>query len=1239
MNYCFQNRNIQIILLLTILFFGSCATYNTQYLDESFLQTLPNKEIETSFYLVGDAGNASLNGTTTGLESLKEIVNGENTKNDFLLFLGDNIYQKGMPPKESLDRKISEYRIDAQINVTSDFDGEVIFIPGNHDWYNDGVKGLSRQEKYVRKNLDTENSFLPRNGCPIESIEVSDKIQMIILDTQWYLANWNKNPTINDNCEIKTREKFFSEIEGELKKHNGKTILVAMHHPMFTNGVHGGKYNFKSHIFPSKKKIPLPILGSLATQIRSQGGITPQDRYNKSYNNLMKRLSTISRDNERIIFASGHEHSLQFIDNQGLKQIVSGSGSKASAASLGKDGLFSYPHQGFAVLDVYKDGSSNVRFYGNEDEKTTLVYQTEVHKKTEAYEPKNLATSFDKDISASIYSKEETTKSGFFKSLWGDHYRDVYSTDIKIPIVTLDTLLGGLTIDRVGGGQVTRSLRLVDRDGKRYSLRAMRKSVTQFLQKGAFKNTYLENSFDDTFTEDLLSDFYTSSYPYAFLVVGGLADAINVYHANSKVYYIPKHPALGEYNKDFGDEMYFLEERPGKEHKDLASFGKPDDIEGTDDLLKKIRKDEAHKMDESHYIRTRLFDMLLGDWDRHSDQWRWSRFDTDEGKVYRPIPKDRDQAFSNYDGGLLKVIKFIAPLTRKFQIYDEKLKNVRWINESGIRLDRSFAQRSDKKVWLEEAKYIRENLSDNAINVAFDNLPVELQNETVNTIKKFLKQRRNDIEDIAGRYYNYLSKQVVITGTDKSDLFEIIRGDNQTTIKVSRIKKNAAKKHFYERTISSDETKEIWIYGLDDDDQFVVTGKGRNPIKIRMIGGQNNDEYTIENGKCIKVYDHKTKPNTVHKKGGAAFVFSDNYDYNTYDYNKFIENTNTITPLIGFNPDDGVNINLTDVYTTKGFVNKPFKSKHTFKAAYYFATDGYDFSYDGTFTHAFGSWDLGIGGKYTSENFAQNFFGFGNNSINPDDVLDLDFNRAKTSIWSVNAGLTKRGFHGSEFSIKASFEGVEVQDTPDRFITSGLDIVTSDPDFFERKFFAGIDLNYQFKSFDIAANPTRGMSFILGGGSKLNTEDIDRTFGYIKPELIFYNAITKNRKLVLKTKAKGDFIIGDDFEFYQGATLGGINSLRGFREERFTGDRALAFSGDLRYSFNKFKTGLLPLQIGIYGGYDIGRVWFDSNDVDVWHDSIGGGLWVNALDTIAGQLNVFNSDDGVRITFGLMFSF
>ncbi|WP_103864585.1 metallophosphoesterase [Aquimarina sp. I32.4] len=1229
-----MNKYNKILIICVALLLSSCATYSPKYKVESFPKKLPNKEISKRFYLVGDAGYAKMNKSTIGLSILKKVLDTTVTKNDDLIFLGDNIYQKGMPEKGEPERALGEHRIDAQIDAINGFKGNVIFIPGNHDWYNDGVEGLRRQEKYVLKKMGNKKAFLPSKGCPIESVEINEQVHLLILDTQWYLANWNKNPTINDHCEIKTREKFLLEVEGELKKYSKKTIVIAMHHPMFTNGPHGGKNNFGKHIFPSKTKIPLPVLGSLATLIRSQGGVSVQDISNTHYNKLMKRLSTMTRSIDKVVFVSGHEHSLQYIDNEGLKQIVSGSGSKISPVSLGKYGLFAYPKQGFAILDVYKDGSSNVRFYADDNSDPKLVYQTVVHHKKEEFDYSNVSDSFDKEISTSIYTKEEVKKSNSYQLMWGDHYRYIYGTDIKVPVATLDTLMGGFTIDRQGGGQVTRSLRLIDKNGKRYSLRAMRKSVTQFLQKGAFKYTYLDDDFEGTFTEELLADFYTSSYPYAFLTIGPLADAIGVYHANPSLYYIPKHAALGKYNESFGDEIYFLEERPGKEHGEEVSFGKPDDIESTDDLLSRLRKDEKYQVDEAHYIRTRLFDMLLGDWDRHSDQWRWARFDTEKEKIYRPIPRDRDQVFSNYDGVLLDIIKFVVPLARKFQVYDDQLKKVRWINQSGLPLDRTLTQNSGKNIWIEQANYIKENLSDVDIDKAFAKLPIELRDKVAEKIKENLKARRDNIEDIARRYYNFLSKHVIITGTDKDDFFEIERGEGVTTIKISRIKGGQIEKPYLQRTFDAKETREIWLYGLDDDDKFVTKGKGRNPIKIRIIGGQNNDKYVISNGKKIKVYDHKSKKNTIEKKGGAKFIISDIYNYNIYDYTKYVDRTNTVAPFIGFNPDDGLNINVTDVYTVKGFKNEPYHSKHKFRAAYYFQTEGYDLSYSGEFVNALGNWNFLMNATYTSENFAQNFFGFGNSTSNFDDEVGLDYNRVKTGIWAFGIGVSKKNNYGSEFSISGVFEGVEVQDTPDRLITSGLNFITTDPDFFERKYFANLEITYKFESYDNAISPTRGMLFELVSGSKMNVEDTEKTYGYINPKLEFYNSITRDRKLILRTNVFAEINIGDEFEFYQAANLGGVKGLRGYREERFTGESALAFSNDLRYSFNKFKTGLLPLQLGVFGGYDIGRVWMDQEDSDIWHDSVGGGLWINAIDTIGGQLGVFSSDDGLRLTFG-----
>src|SRR5690606_27749662 len=144
-----------------------------------------------------------------------------------------------------------------------------------------------------------------------------------------------------------------------------------------------------------------------------------------------------------------------------------------------------------------------------------------------------------------------------------------------------------------------------------YNMRAVKKSAVQFLQKVVLKNYGLSvDDLSETLPESLLMDYYTASHPYAAYPVAELSKAIEIYHTNPRLFYIPKQERLGKYNAEYGDGLYLIEERPAKEHQNHASFGNAPDIESTDDLFRKLRDDEENVMDEDAYIRARLFDML-----------------------------------------------------------------------------------------------------------------------------------------------------------------------------------------------------------------------------------------------------------------------------------------------------------------------------------------------------------------------------------------------------------------------------------------------------------------------------------------------------------------------------------------------------------------------------------------------------------------------------------------------------
>ncbi|WP_299520232.1 metallophosphoesterase [Winogradskyella sp.] len=1216
--------------IVSVFLINSCATYKAQYDGEHAQQAPPQKEVKHTFYLIGDAGNSQLGQIDKAILAFgKELKKA--SENSTAIFLGDNIYEKGLPKKSSSEYELAKHRLQVQIDAVKDFKGETIFIPGNHDWYS-GVGSLKRQEKLVEEALG-KNTFLPENGCPIDKIHIADDIELILVDSHWYITNWDKHPTINDDCDIKTRADFLDEFDSLIKKARGKTTVVAIHHPMYTNGSHGGQYSFGSHMKP------LPILGTLKNIIRKTSGVANVDLQNPRYNDFKRHLVTLAQANDKVVFVSGHDHNLQYIVEDNLHQIVSGSGSKISAVRNTGNGKFGYGTVGYAKLIVYKDGSSHVSFYSAEEEKD--VFQSTVFSEYKEDTKRDFKTNLPEHTSASIYSEEETDISGFGKFLWGDRFRKYYSTPVKAPNVMLDTLFGGLKVVRKGGGNQSKSLRLEDKNGAQYVMRALRKQALQYLQAVVFKDQYIEGQFDDTETEDLILDVFTGAHPYAPFVVGGLADAIGVYHTNPVLYYIPKQETLGKYNDDFGDELYMIEEHTSEGHSDQASFGYQDELISTNDMMAKIHKDEDIVVDEAAYIKARLFDMLIGDWDRHQDQWRWIEFKENGKKVYRPMPRDRDQAFSRMsDGFLLGAAVKLIPTARLLRKYSDDLEDVKGVNVEPYPLDMEIIAQSEKTVWDAEVKHIQDNVTDDIIEKVFLNIPEEIRDETIEEIKRTLKARRANLQKISDRYFELINKYAVIKGTNKDDWFDVERLPNgKTKVTAYRIKGGEKKDIFHERTYNHEDTKEIWIYALDDDDVLEVFGDGNQLIKVRLVGGQNNDTYNIKNGKRVTYYDYKSKKSTVVTNKGHE-KFSDNYMTNVYDYKKLKNNTTQILPSLGANPDDGLRIGVNAVWTNYGFERNPFTSQHQVTASYYFATSGFDLNYNGEFANILPNVNFGVEAHFNSPNFAVNFFGFGNETPNPEadenDGLDVDrdFNRVKIRTLRFTPSLIWRGKMGGVLKFGITYESNEVERTAGRFIES----LPADDAVFDMQDFYGVDAKYQYVNKDDDAFPTLGFQTSLHLGYR-NNVDTTKGFGYIIPELGFDYRLVPSGQLVLATNLRGHVNLGDGFEFYQGATLGARTGLRGYRFQRFTGKSAFSQSTDVRWNFGRLKTGLLPIHIGVFGGVDYGRVWLENDNSDKWNNSVGGGFFVNMAQMMTAHISAFSSSDDLRIAFQLGFGF
>jgi len=1185
----------------SLLFFFSilfCYTNSFSQQSES-LKSNAEKEASHSFYITSNVGNVPFKDAE---KILKQINNASaNDIDASLLLIGNVLNKEGFSSNNENQANAKEY-LTPLMKVWDNFNGNVILTPGKNEWLLDAPKSIDELESFLQNNSNAK--FWPNDGCPLERETINDDVVLEIVDSQWFLEDWDDHPYINEECEVKTRNQFLAEFKDDLKDSQGKTVIVAVYQPVMSN-----------------TKISV---------VDKMGGFESESYQNKQNRLLRGRLETIASQFEDVIFVSGKGRNLQYLQDDGIPQIISGAVGKTEKARAPKEEHFQSNKQGYAKLTVFKDGSSEVEFFEVVNDASLLLFTKKIQRErlsvSDISYPKK---TYGATAMASIYTKEETDKSGFYKSLWGDHYRSIYSKEIEAPVLDIDKLSGNVKPISEGGGTQSRSLRLIDDNKHEYTLRALRKSAVRFLQTTVIDNHYVEDYLKNTVAERYLLDFYTTAHPYAQFSMNELSETLGVLHANPKIYYVPKQKGLGIYNEDYGDALFMLEEHVGDENKNFSTFGNPDDILSTTDLRLELRESKDSYVDESSFIRARLFDILVGNWDRHQDQWRWAQFKTEDGKKrYEAIPRDWDQAFPKYDGPIITFLKFSFPLLRKMESYDSNIKNVKWFNFSGFPLDKTFIKKANWEDWKSQVDFIQENLSDEAIDTAFKSLPKAAQDSSIETIKKNLRLRRDGLESIAKSYYDYVTNFEVILGTEEDDDFLITRKSNGVT-DISISKDTVVFKNLY----NTEKTNEIWLYGLDGNDTFTVIGNGNKPINIKIMGGKKNDIYDFKNTKKVKLYDYESKQNTIINPKSKKWL-TDSYDVNNYDYQKRKYHKNILFPSLGYDGDTGFRFGLKNRFTTYGLVNNPFEAQHTIGAEYFFATNGFAIDYNVEFGHVLYNWNLGFDLRYASPNFTMNYFGEGNDSQYDED-LDRDYNRVRIRQWKFSPYLVHKNA-GSSYYLRSALESYDVSDDDNRFVGQYF---LSNNDVYEEQLYATAEIGYNYKNQNDPAFPNRAMELDLIAGYKSNIDSYDNRFGYIKPTLSLVYPLHPSGIAVIATKVVGEAVVGENYEFYHGAVLGGNQSLRAYRNERFNGKATFYQSTDIRVGVTRFRTNFIPLQLGVSTGFDYGRIWTEDDNSSQWHNDYGGSVWVSGFSALTGNLGFYHGADGNRVIFSIGFNF
>ena len=258
----------------------------------------PDTKPDFTLFLLGDTGNPHCAEPVNDHFYSKLL---KHQTESAVVFLGDNVYPNGIPSNSGKKKDIAQAKLKIHLDQLVEYSHRTYFVAGNHDYHKafKSPKRIIAQQELIRsydQKSKGEIAYRPvdQSGNMVELIELNSKIAMIAMDTQWALKKINKK---------NTKKLFREPLEQALKQAEQYEYLVLVaHHPLYTVGDHGHEKLF----------------------------IASEDLHRKKYIKLINEIEPNLPSGVKIIYAAGHDHSLQHIKLERFHQIVSGSGSKSN---------------------------------------------------------------------------------------------------------------------------------------------------------------------------------------------------------------------------------------------------------------------------------------------------------------------------------------------------------------------------------------------------------------------------------------------------------------------------------------------------------------------------------------------------------------------------------------------------------------------------------------------------------------------------------------------------------------------------------------------------------------------------------------------------------------------------------------------------------------------------------------------------------------------------------------------
>jgi hypothetical protein len=804
---------------------------------------------------------------------------------------------------------------------------------------------------------------------------------------------------------------------------------------------------------------------------------------------------------------------------------------------------------------------------------------------------------------------------GFHRFFFGGDYRELWTLPLRVAVLDLATEAGGLTPTTKGGGFQTKSLRFRGADGYEYGFRSVDK-----------KPAVLPDELRETIVEDIVEDQTSSQHPAAPAVIARLLDAAGIPHTNPRLVVLPDDPALGEFREEFAGILGFFERRATIE-RGVDPFAGADEIIETSELFERMRRGPEDRVNLTTFLRARLFDLLVGDWDRHRGQWTWARFGSDSVTYWVPIPEDRDQAFCRYDGVLLSLTRQYAPQIINF---GEKLPDITGFGWNGRDVDRQLLVELEWPTWDSVITEFVARVTDSVIDAAARALPAPYFAVDGERMARTLKLRRDRLSEGAQRYYRLLAGEVDVHATDRTETVVVERhedGSSEVGIYLGT-GSSVAERPYWRRRFLRTETEELRFFLYGGDDRFVVRGR-HGGIPLRIVGGGSAEVldsaltggvtlYTVGNDRASGRVGIDRRPFVLPPKRFPSELPPRDWGHRWWSL-----------MWVGGGPDVGVFLGAGAYVTHYGFRKLPYASRILFRGG--FATgpttgraqlSAEVYRRNSRVRGVFDLWVSGID--------ILRYHGLGNETQL---TLEDDYYRVNQAQFGFEpAVVLPLGAHG-ELTLGPSLKFASTKEQDGRILADLT--VYGEGGFGQIGWRGGIE----FDTRDTRAAATRGVHVQLLGSVYPSIWDVEDTFGEAHAELSTYlTAAAAPLRPTLALRVGGKKVWGR-FPFQEAAYIGDASSVRLGRQNRFGGDGAVFGNAELRFRLSRIFL-VLPGEMGFFGLGDLGRVFLEGETSDTWHWAAGGGVWLAFLgpaNTISLAIAQSEERVGVYATAGFAF--